>query len=73
MPVEAEDVLHLAELTLHFWEASMTWWNMTKSEKQPWIDMFMFNLERWSRDHVILEQDLSLEQGFFKNRSLASA
>lgn len=68
MPVEAEDVLHLAELTLHFWEASMTWWNMTKSEKQPWIDMFMFNLERWSRDHVILEQDLSLEQGFFQKQ-----
>ena len=68
VPVEAEDVLHLAELTLDFWEASMTWWNMTKSEKQPWIDMSMFNLERWSRDHVILEQDLSLEQGFFQKQ-----
>lgn len=57
MPVEVEDVLHLAELTLQFWEASMTWWNMTKSEKQPWFDMKRFNLERWSRDRVILEQD----------------
>lgn len=55
-PVEAEDVLHLAELTLDFWEASMTWWNMTECEKQPWIDMAEFNSgDMWSnRDNPTL-------------------
>ena len=63
VPVEAEDLLHLAELTLDSWEASMTWWNMTECEKQPWIDMSMSMLkaQMWSkRDNVILKDDFLL-------------
>jgi len=73
VPVEAEDVLHLAELTLDFWEASMTWWNMTDSERQPWIDMSRFKLQRWHNEgNVVPKEDVLFEQVFFQKHVLGS-